>query len=693
MSKEGSTGKTAMDHFKAVRDALLELKTPTAISSLGEGDLRRYFNEALRHRDNKKYKEVLDDMNIQKKHQALIDDLISSCGFDQITGTFVTKVEKLFQEFDKDLTDDPEWYLYWEDQEESGLDPIKSEEMQKKILEGYRFKMLQQIGFRLRRDFNAEQSLKADKALQQLNSSYTNFKGRDLYKDVENKFMEVSAQNYVQAINSMLKAAIERYTNNPNKEDVKENDVKDYLKEQLSKIFDDNAKTDYYAIFYGKDKAKQNLENLFSINNLFDKVKGYSVLCRARGYDINERMEVLEEWKKSAMPDDSPLQSSNSNDIEDYGKVLKAFVYYKEDKKPTNAEIFSDFDGHKELDKYEKLADAMIANIKTSPYYDVYMGERLSKFIKDGNHAKVEAMKYRNNVDINKYFLKAVQEGKDISINYIQFGADPNVKTNDYNRTLGTKIADAFAGLFSGNFMNNWRVPPLRKPSEIAKLLGHENLSAELIKKESEIKKKDEEQAITKPEQTNDANEADDFHNETKTENDNDNDIDNVVEKALGKTPKSPFKGSKSISDQKPATIKTRFVSDNIQNIKNILKTFDSTDQNIKTNKDLPGEEAQRNTINQKKAEIEKKALKTVLDVLEQDPTITSENVKFAGEVKAILDNAHKEIKTIQSGAGVYDDANKLSNKSESLLMDLSEASIPKAEHKEKETKKKTLKS
>ncbi|MBS0288582.1 MAG: hypothetical protein JSS07_00925 [Proteobacteria bacterium] len=263
--------------------------------------------------------------------------------------------------------------------------------------------------------------------------------------------------------------------------------------------------------------------------------------------------------------------------------------------------------------------------------------------------------------------------------NLIKSGANLKETTTKYPRGRFTKIADAFAGLLSGNFMKYLREPPPRTASEIASILGFKQTFDKLKQAETKTPNVQAQDKTQIQSQSIDAQQLcgklSDLHKAASKHTNEVPDKNNIESRPL----------VKFSSDKKS---ETKFVSDNKIRCLDIIVTLNKELKDIKT-EGLHGEDYNRAEMEKDKIRVEIKAVKEVVGLLEKNKTITAPDANFANSVKATLDTAHNEMQEYadKSGIGHEINANKLSNETEFLLNNLSEPSEPKEQSDQKKSK------
>lgn len=151
MSVQGSSPdiSNAMDMFLSVHEALKndpekDRRVEGGVFGLEVGDLRRYFNEAIKNR-------------VQEVHDKFDNTALAKCaGSDKvgpllsnlslpISEVNISNVQKLFVELDNGMKNDPRWNQFWQDNKPKGLSDKEANKIQETILMAYRFKVLQMV--------------------------------------------------------------------------------------------------------------------------------------------------------------------------------------------------------------------------------------------------------------------------------------------------------------------------------------------------------------------------------------------------------------------------------------------------------------------------------------------------------------------------------------------------------------------
>ncbi len=123
---------------------------------LSAGDQRRVFNEGIKNYGDKG-KEIHDKFN-----NTLLGEVAGSVELENlakgltfpVTAETLDKVNTVFEKIDAGLTQDPRWDQFWKDQQKAhgSMTDTELDKIKETILSGYRFKVIQMVGFNVAKE-------------------------------------------------------------------------------------------------------------------------------------------------------------------------------------------------------------------------------------------------------------------------------------------------------------------------------------------------------------------------------------------------------------------------------------------------------------------------------------------------------------------------------------------------------------
>lgn len=404
----------------------------------------RFFNEGIK------------DIN-QKAHEAIGPFFRNSEKFTELKEKFekwqfpittqMQEIQHIFQKFDEDIKNDPRW-VDFQKQIKAENETLSSEQLsalEEDILASYRFKFITTVGA----DLLKENSLSKNKIkevsalLQAANGAYQrgNKALNSLSQATQDNYAKNALNNVVVEVNNILKNA--QAASQDNRETL--------VAEQGKALFDQWSQRVDYTKVYGPQAAKALFDQYFSQKKLMEKVNFYQEACRLAGCDIDSKAESLDFTKNELT------------------KFLKA-------QQQPNDTMEMKIERQKEVDAVDTLA-------KTTQKFAYFNPGAIGaeNLTKAPTQQEYQVAQNQFKAVQEKYLLPAVKSGHTALVNsFIELGANLQVQTQDYPRSLLMKAQDALKGFprgFPKQMLQQWKEPPARTLAQVAQLMGHTTLA------------------------------------------------------------------------------------------------------------------------------------------------------------------------------------------------------------------------
>lgn len=149
------------DHRKNLKTQENQKRSSDAPSGIGlvelsAGDQRRVFNEGIKNygEEGKKIHDKFNNELLSKvEGSSELENLAKGLQFP-VTEDMLNKIDKILSKVDSGLKEDPRWNDFWKDQQtlHGSMTDTELEKIKEAILNGYRFKVIQMVGFNLAKE-------------------------------------------------------------------------------------------------------------------------------------------------------------------------------------------------------------------------------------------------------------------------------------------------------------------------------------------------------------------------------------------------------------------------------------------------------------------------------------------------------------------------------------------------------------
>lgn len=244
---------------------------------------------------------------------------------------FGQEVSLLFAKTDKILLEDPGWDQFWTDlQKKDNLSDENLNYLKEQSLTSLRFKLMSNAMAEIMGDPQVQATQKKQAqgvlaVLQIFNGQYDQHKD-DLFEHTREDYKNKSAISYAQEVNGFIAEAAAKLAKGESLEEVKQ-----FLEEKRNLAFETCKRNDGYANFYGEDKARIIFDENFTTDAMLGRAKNYQSVCEKVGFDIIERVSMLNEVKTRVI--------EKQHEIEDQVRFIRRLAFFPDSQLKSNEDI------------------------------------------------------------------------------------------------------------------------------------------------------------------------------------------------------------------------------------------------------------------------------------------------------------------------------------------------------------------